>query len=77
MCELTYIFVFACFCVCMYRFYRRYCELRAKIKGNLWGVIHPSSSTAIASPPMRTASLKEKPLSRYCKLIKPIFWFLL
>ncbi|XP_026815754.1 protein phosphatase 1 regulatory subunit 12A isoform X3 [Rhopalosiphum maidis] len=46
------------------KFYRRYCELRAKIKGNLWGVIHPSPSTACASPPMRTASLKEKPLSR-------------
>ncbi|XP_025405278.1 protein phosphatase 1 regulatory subunit 12B isoform X3 [Sipha flava] len=46
------------------KFYRRYCELRAKIKGNLWGVIHPSPSTASASPPMRTASLKEKPLSR-------------
>ncbi|XP_025195515.1 protein phosphatase 1 regulatory subunit 12C isoform X3 [Melanaphis sacchari] len=45
------------------KFYRRYCELRAKIKGNLWGVIHPPS-TACASPPMRTASLKEKPLSR-------------
>ncbi|VVC31845.1 Hypothetical protein CINCED_3A016956 [Cinara cedri] len=46
------------------KFYRRYCELRAKIKGNLWGVIHPSPSTASASPPMRTASLKEKPVSR-------------
>jgi len=53
----------------MSRFYRRYCELRAKIKGNLWGVIHPSPSTACASPPMRTASLKEKPLSRYLQLM--------
>uniref|UniRef100_A0A2S2NS39 Protein phosphatase 1 regulatory subunit 12B n=1 Tax=Schizaphis graminum TaxID=13262 RepID=A0A2S2NS39_SCHGA len=51
------------------KFYRRYCELRAKIKGNLWGVIHPSPSTACASPPMRTASLKEKPLSRYLQLM--------
>ncbi|XP_050440245.1 protein phosphatase 1 regulatory subunit 12C isoform X3 [Adelges cooleyi] len=46
------------------KFYRRYCELRAKIKGNLWGVIHASPSSASASPPMRTASLKEKPQSR-------------
>ncbi|XP_050526056.1 protein phosphatase 1 regulatory subunit 12A isoform X3 [Daktulosphaira vitifoliae] len=45
------------------KFYRRYCELRAKIKGNLWGVIH-SSPTTSTSPPMRTASLKEKPQSR-------------
>lgn len=70
MCELTYYFYyFVCLhalCVCVSRFYRRYCELRAKIKGNLWGVIHPSPSTASASPPMRTASLKEKPVSRYC-----------
>jgi len=50
--------------LCVRRFYRRYCELRAKIKGNLWGVIQPSPSTANASPPMRTASLKEKHLSR-------------
>lgn len=70
MCELTYNFYFLhALCVCINRFYRRYCELRAKIKGNLWGVIHPSPTTPIASPPIRTASLKEKPLSRYCKLI--------
>lgn len=70
LCELTYDFYyFVCtLFVTKNRFYRRYCELRAKIKGNLWGVIHPSPSTASASPPMRTASLKEKPLSRYCML---------
>jgi len=64
-------------CLRVRRFYRRYCELRAKIKGNLWGVIQPSPPTANSSPPMRTASLKEKPLSRYCKLITSLFWYLM